>query len=31
MDERKYMLHNANTAHIKILPEEAKALGEIVA
>lgn len=31
MDERKYMLHNANTAHIKILPEEAKALGEILA
>ena len=31
MDKRKYMLHNANTAHIKILPEEAKALGEILA
>ena len=31
MDQRKYMLHNANTAHIKILPEEAKALGEILA
>lgn len=28
MDERKYMLHNANTAHIKILPEEAEALGK---
>lgn len=31
MDERKYMLHNANTAHIKILPEEAEALGKILA
>ena len=31
MDERKYMLHNANTAHIKILPAEAEALGKIVA
>ena len=31
MDERKYMLHNANTAHIKILPEEAEALGRILA
>ena len=31
MDERKYMLHNANTAHIKILPEEAEALGKIMA
>lgn len=30
MDERKHMLHNANTAHIKILPEEAEALGKIV-
>lgn len=30
MDERKYMLHNSDTAHIKILPEEAKALGEIL-
>lgn len=31
MDERKYMLHNATTAHIKILPNEAEALGKIVA
>lgn len=31
MDERKHMLHNANTAHIKILPEEAEALGKILA
>lgn len=31
MGERKYMLHNANTAHIKILPEEAEALGKILA
>ena len=31
MDERKYMLHNATTAHIKILPDEAKEVGEIVA
>ena len=31
MDERKYMLHNADTAHIKILPEEAEALGKILA
>lgn len=31
MDERKYMLHNANTAHIKILPGEAEALGQIIA
>ena len=31
MDERKYMLHNANTAYIKILPEEAEALGKILA
>ncbi len=31
MDERKYMLHNATTAHIKILPEEGKALGKILA
>lgn len=31
MDERKYMLHNANTAHIKILPNEAEALGKILA
>lgn len=31
MDERKYMLHNANTAHIKILPAEAEALGKILA
>ena len=30
MDERKYMLHNANTAHIKILPDEAEALGKIL-
>lgn len=30
MDERKYMLHNASTAHIKILPDEAEALGKIV-
>jgi len=25
------MLHNANTAHIKILPDEAEALGKIIA
>lgn len=31
MDERKHMLHNANTAHIKILPDEAEALGKIIA
>ncbi len=31
MDERKYMLHNANTAHIKILPDEAEDIGKIVA
>lgn len=31
MDERKHMLHNANTAHIKILPQEAEALGSILA
>lgn len=31
MDERKYMLHNAATAHIKILTDEAKEIGEIVA
>ena len=31
MDKRKSMLHNANTAHIKILPEEAEALGKIIA
>lgn len=31
MDERKHMLHNANTAHIKILPDEAEALGKILA
>lgn len=30
MDERKHMLHNANTAHIKILPGEAEALGKIL-
>lgn len=30
MEERKFMLHNADTAHIKILPNEAKALGEII-
>lgn len=30
MDERKHMLHNANTAHIKILPKEAKELGRIL-
>ena len=30
MDERKHMLHNANTAHIKILPGEAEALGKVL-
>lgn len=30
MDVRKHMLHNANTAHIKILPDEAEALGKII-
>lgn len=24
MDERIYMMHNANTAHIKLLPDEAE-------
>ena len=31
MDERKYMMHNADTAHIKILPDEGKQVAEIVA
>ena len=31
MDKRKYMLHNATTAHIKILPSEAEDLGKIIA
>ncbi|TAH74807.1 MAG: UPF0261 family protein [Anaerolineaceae bacterium] len=30
MDERKYMMHNADTAHIKILPDEAKEVAKIV-
>lgn len=31
MDERVYNMHNATYAHIKILPDEAKKIGEIVA
>jgi len=31
MDQRKYMMHNGETAHIKILPDEAKQVAEIVA
>lgn len=31
MDERKYMMHNADTAHIKILPDEAEQVAKIVA
>lgn len=30
MDERKYMMHNADTAHIKILPGEAEQIAKIV-
>ncbi len=30
MDERIYMMHNAKTAHIKILPDEAKEIADIV-
>jgi uncharacterized protein (UPF0261 family) len=30
MDERIYMMHNATTAHIKILPDEAKDVANIV-
>lgn len=31
MDERTYNMHNATYAHIKILPDEAQKIGEIVA
>lgn len=31
MDERKYMMHNGDTAHIKILPDEAEQVAKIVA
>ncbi len=31
MDERKYMMHNSNTAHIKLLPEEAEQIAGIFA
>lgn len=30
MDKRVYMMHNATTAHIKILPEEAEEVAEVV-
>ncbi len=30
MEERVYMMHNATTAHIKILPDEAKEVAELV-
>lgn len=30
MDERKYMMHNGNTAHIKILPDEAKEVADVL-
>jgi uncharacterized protein (UPF0261 family) len=30
MDERIYMMHNATAAHIKILPDEAKEIANIV-
>ncbi len=30
MEERVYMMHNATTAHIKILPEEAEEVAEVV-
>lgn len=30
MDERKYMMHNAETAHIKILPDEAEVVAKVV-
>ena len=30
MEERVYMMHNATTAHIKVLPDEAEEIAEIV-